>query len=65
MKECKGCTQRALGCHSTCEDYAEYRREIKRIAELKRLDNEATAFYAERNKTTMAFFATREGGTPK
>ena len=27
---CKGCTERTLGCHSTCEKYAKYKRLIKR-----------------------------------
>lgn len=29
---CKGCTERTLGCHSTCEKYAKYKRLIKRNA---------------------------------
>lgn len=27
---CKGCTERILGCHSTCEKYAKYKRLTKR-----------------------------------
>ena len=27
---CKGCTERTLGCHSTCGKYAEYKKLIKR-----------------------------------
>lgn len=25
---CKDCTKRVLGCHSSCKDYAEYRKGI-------------------------------------
>ena len=27
---CKGCTERTLGCHSSCEKYAKYKGLIKR-----------------------------------
>lgn len=26
--ECKGCTKRYVGCHSECEDYLKFRREL-------------------------------------
>lgn len=25
---CRGCTKRHVGCHSTCESYLAYRREL-------------------------------------
>lgn len=25
---CKGCTERAVGCHGACEDYQGYRRSL-------------------------------------
>lgn len=34
---CKGCTKRYVGCHSSCEIYAEYHEERQRIAK-KRLE---------------------------
>lgn len=39
MKECMGCTERCLGCHSTCVDYDERRRltEYKRLEEARRI----------------------------
>ena len=30
---CKGCTRREVGCHSKCEDYKEYRKQIDEINE--------------------------------
>lgn len=65
MQTCKGCTRRAVGCHSTCKDYLEYKTEVKRVADIKRLEREATAYMSERNKTVVAYYAVREGGTPK
>lgn len=30
---CKGCTDRFLGCHGTCEDYAAWSKEEKEIGD--------------------------------
>ena len=37
---CKGCEERALGCHSTCERYKEFRAQQEGLyaARKKRLD---------------------------
>jgi len=29
MSPCKDCTDRCMGCHSTCGDYAEYKRALE------------------------------------
>lgn len=44
MKQCKDCEERHLGCHSDCPDYAEFRAEVERKNELRRLYWEAEAF---------------------
>lgn len=33
---CKDCEARAVGCHGTCERYAEYRERVAVLAEEKR-----------------------------
>lgn len=33
---CKGCKKRELGCHSTCPEYIQFRKELDRANELKR-----------------------------
>lgn len=27
--QCRGCTKRQVGCHSTCESYLAYRKELE------------------------------------
>jgi len=34
--KCKNCEQRTLGCHDTCEAYAEYRAYIAGVREQER-----------------------------
>lgn len=29
MSPCKGCTDRCIGCHSTCGDYAIYKQKLE------------------------------------
>lgn len=29
MSPCKDCTDRCIGCHSTCGDYAEYKQALE------------------------------------
>ena len=38
---CLKCKKRYVGCHSECEDYLEYRRQLE-------------AYYKERHKTLVA-----------
>lgn len=33
---CKGCTDRVLGCHSTCEKYNGYLKKSDKLVEIKR-----------------------------
>lgn len=32
---CKGCTDRYINCHSTCEDYQEFKREREELRKEK------------------------------
>lgn len=36
--KCKDCTERHVGCHSTCESYKEFVAENERLKQLKRVD---------------------------
>lgn len=36
---CKGCQDRQVGCHSTCEKYLAYQAEREAIREKNRLDH--------------------------
>lgn len=33
---CKDCRYRAVGCHSVCKNYAEYRAEIDKLGKAKK-----------------------------
>lgn len=36
---CKGCTDRVLGCHGTCERYAVYKEELEKAKQRRWEDN--------------------------
>lgn len=38
---CKGCTERREKCHSQCEKYKAFRKELDEKNEQKRLENQA------------------------
>ena len=44
MSPCKNCTDRCIGCHTTCGDYAEYTRELDRRRKDIKAENDITAF---------------------
>ena len=37
---CRDCPDRALGCHSKCERYAEYKKKISRVLTDEKLNTE-------------------------
>ena len=41
---CKGCQDRAIGCHATCESYLTFKAEIDKAREAERADKKD--FYA-------------------
>lgn len=42
---CKECQERFVGCHSTCEKYAQMRREIDELnAKKKKYESERSAY---------------------
>ena len=44
MSPCQNCTDRCIGCHTTCGDYAEYKQELERRREEVKAENEKEAF---------------------
>lgn len=44
VSPCKGCTDRCIGCHTTCGDYAEYKQELERRRYDVKLESESVAF---------------------
>ena len=44
MSPCNNCTDRCIGCHTTCGDYAEYTRELDRRRKDMKAENDITAF---------------------
>ena len=44
MSPCKNCTDRCIGCHTTCGDYAEYKQELERRRTEVKAVNDITAF---------------------
>lgn len=44
MSPCKNCTDRCIGCHTTCGDYAEYKQELERRRTEIKKENETETF---------------------
>lgn len=44
--ECKGCSKRTVGCHSTCDSYKKFREYRNHILELKHSENSLVSKYA-------------------
>lgn len=49
MSPCKGCTERAVGCHSGCEAYEEYRKHRDDINARKMRQKETESYYCEKH----------------
>ena len=45
---CMVCEERVIGCHVTCNNYAEFRRKRDEIKENRRLASEDNIFHTER-----------------
>lgn len=39
--KCKGCTDRYVGCHSTCEDYKKFQEENEKLKKRAREANQS------------------------
>ncbi len=48
---CQGCTERTLGCHSTCEKYKEQRAEFDRMKEAKHKDDGYFEYMSDKTKS--------------
>ena len=44
---CKDCIERCLNCHSVCEEYFKYRREIMKASDAKYNDSNHKAYVSE------------------
>lgn len=44
---CKDCSKRCLNCHSACEEYFQYRREIMKASVVKYNDSNHKAYVSE------------------
>lgn len=42
---CKGCTKRCLHCHSSCEQYAEYRKQIEAHRAREKAEYDTESFF--------------------
>lgn len=47
---CKGCENRVVGCHSTCEQYAAYRKDIDEVREETKKQNQIDGALNRYNK---------------
>ena len=62
MSPCKNCTDRCIGCHATCGDYAEYKQELeRRRTEIKKENETETFVRAVRAKISKANRDRRRG----
>ena len=48
--KCQGCSKRTMYCHSTCEDYAAFRRDIEEKKKFAEFERKAEGYFAERKK---------------
>lgn len=44
MSPCQNCTDRCIGCHTTCGDYAIYKQELERRRTEIKKENETETF---------------------
>ena len=62
MSPCKNCTDRCIGCHTTCGDYAIYKQELeRRRTEIKKENETETFVRAVRAKISKANRDRRRG----
>ena len=62
MSPCKNCTDRCIGCHTTCGDYAEYKQELeRRRTEIKKENETETFVRAVKSKIVKANRDRRRG----
>ena len=62
---CKGCPDRKAGCHGKCGRYKEWRDEIDRIAEKRRLEHQADEVAAISVRRTKQYHWNRKGRVRK
>lgn len=48
--KCKGCDKRTMYCHSICEDYAAFRRDIEEKKKFAEFERKTEGYFAERKK---------------
>jgi len=62
MSPCKNCTDRCIGCHTTCGDYAIYKQELeRRRTEIKKENETETFVRAVKSKIAKANRDRRKG----
>lgn len=44
---CKDCNKRCLNCHSACEEYFQYKREIMKVSVAEHNDSKHNAYVSE------------------
>jgi len=53
MSPCKDCTDRCIGCYSTCGDYAEYKQTLEANRAKNNAQNAQTAFCNDIKKNVV------------
>lgn len=62
MSPCKGCDDRCIGCHSSCGDYAEYKKLVESDREERaRISDEYEFHNAEKRECFRRFSKRRKG----
>ena len=51
--ECKGCTQRRVGCHAHCEKYAEWRAELDKINACIRRERQKDSYVIDAKRESL------------
>ncbi len=63
MSPCKDCTDRCIGCHSACGDYAEYKKKREENRKKINAENEERRFYyLVKSELVKGYKKRRKGG---
>lgn len=50
---CKGCSDRAVGCHSSCDAYAQYTKELEEVRRKIFREHEHDKYFSQAKRRSM------------
>jgi hypothetical protein len=58
---CKGCTERIIGCHSTCQSYLVFAEDCERVRENRRNESTYNRYLMECNDKARRIYYRKAG----